>query len=167
MLLLVSFPVSSPSRRGQLLYQIAVDKTPVVALLDHGASHSFVAKDWAQQQHMSLVPLASPIHFSYFNGTHDAITHLAHAKSVRIGPHTRPWVFLAAASTPMPVVLGLDAVRGWPLFYSPLDDRLFVVEDVPTKEEPSVLDEYPMQRESVEVSLNEPENPSLQRYICI
>ena len=74
------------------------------------------------------------------------------------------WVFLAAASTPMPVVLGLDAVRGWPLFYSPLDDRMFVVEDVPTKEEPSVLDEYPMQRESVEVSLNEPENPSLQRY---
>ena len=27
----------------------------------------------------------------------------------------------------MPVVLGLDAIRGWPLFYSPLDDRLFVL----------------------------------------
>ena len=48
---------------------------------------------------------------------------------VTIGPYTRPWSFHVIPATPLPVVLGLDAVRGWPLFYSPLDDCLFVVEE--------------------------------------
>ena len=160
------FPISSPSRKGQLLYQIAVDRNPVVALLDHGASHSFVAKDWARKHHMSLVPLASPIHFSFFNGTHDAITHLAHAKSVCIGPHNRPWVFLAAAATPMPVVLGLDAVRGWPLFYSPLDDRLFVVDDAPAREEPTVIEEHSFQSRLTESQPATPSNSQPQCHVA-
>ena len=124
------FPVTSPSKKGQLLYKIEVDRVPVVALLDHGASHSFMSKDWAFENQMPLKPLKKPFQFSFFNGTHDSITHLAYSKAVRIGTHSRPWTFFVVSSTPMPVVLGLDAIRGWPLFYSPLDDRLFIIDDL-------------------------------------
>ena len=123
------FPVVSPTKKGQLLYSIEIERVPVVALLDHGASHCFMSSDWAQQNRIPMKPLTSPYTFSFFNGSHDTITHLAHPRAVRIGPHSRPWTFFVVRSTPMPVVLGLDAIRGWPLFYSPLDDRLFIVDD--------------------------------------
>ena len=37
------FPVCSPQRKGQLMYEIRVEGHPVIALLDHGASHSFMS----------------------------------------------------------------------------------------------------------------------------
>ena len=82
------FPVTSPNTRGQLLYQIQVDKISVVSLLDHRASHCFISKEWAHQNQMPLKPLPHPIQFSFFNGTHDTITHTAHACSVQIGHHS-------------------------------------------------------------------------------
>ena len=124
------FPVAPPSLRGQLLYRISVEHVPVIALLDHGASHSFMCKEWAVRNGIPMRPLAHPFTFSFFNGTHDVISHLAYPKAVRIGPHIRPWTFFAVASSPMPVVLGLDAIRGWPLFYSPLDNHLFIVDEL-------------------------------------
>ena len=39
------FPVIPPASKGQLLYRIKVDQNPVVALLDHGASHCFMARE--------------------------------------------------------------------------------------------------------------------------
>ena len=113
------FPIASPSHKGQLLYRIEIDRVPVMALLDHGASYSFMSKEWAQEHYLPLKPLIQPFKFSCFNGTQDTITHIAYPKMVAIGPHVRPWTFFVVSSTPMPVVLGLDAVRGWPLFYSP------------------------------------------------
>ena len=122
------FPVSPPGQKGQLLYPIQVNSIPVVALLDHGASHCFMAREWAIEKQLPMEPLARPGTFTFFNGTHDSITHLVRCSSVQIGSHRRPWTFLVVSATPMPVVLGLDAIRGWPLFYSPLDDRLFILE---------------------------------------
>ena len=55
---------------------------------------------------------------------------MAYPKSVRIGPYDWPWTFFVVARAPCAIVIGLDAIWGWPLFYSPLDDRLFVVEDI-------------------------------------
>ena len=122
------FPVSPPGQKGQLLYPIQVDSIPVVALLDHGASHCFMAREWAIEKQLPMEPLARPGTFTFFNGTHDSITYLVRCSSVQIGSHRRPWTFLVVSATPMPVVLGLDAIRGWPLFYSPLDDHLFILE---------------------------------------
>ena len=90
-------------------------------------------KEWAHRNSIPMRPLAHPFTFSFFNGMHDVITHLAYPKAVRIGPHNHPWTFFVVASSPMPVVLGLDAIHGWPLFYSPLDDRLFIVDDLGTR----------------------------------
>ena len=52
------FPVSSPTLRGQLLYRIEVEHSSVVALLDHGASHSFMSKEWALRNHVPIKPLS-------------------------------------------------------------------------------------------------------------
>ena len=76
-----------------------------------------------------MKPLAHPFTYSFFNGTHDVIAHMAYPKAVRIGSYNRPWTFFVVAAAPCAVVIGLDAIRGWPLFYSPLDDRLFVADD--------------------------------------
>ena len=124
------FPVSSPTLRGQLLYRIEIEHTSVIALLDHGASHSFMSKEWAIRNRIPMKPLSHLFTYSFFNGTQDVISHMAYPRSVRIGPYVRPWTFFAVARSPCAVVLGLDAIRGWPLFYSPLDDRLFVVENI-------------------------------------
>ena len=124
------FPVSSPTLRGQLLYRIEIEHTSVTALLDHGASHSFLSKEWAIRNRVPMKPLSHPFTYSFFNGTHDVISHMAYPRSVQIGPYDRPWTFFVVTRSPCAVVIGLDAIRGWPLFYSPLDDRLFVVEDI-------------------------------------
>ena len=86
-----------------------------------------MAREWVSEKRFHMEPLPRPGTFSFFNGTHDSITHLVRGAFVQIGTHRRPWTFLVVSATPMPVVLGLDAIRGWPLFYSPLDDRLFVL----------------------------------------
>ena len=51
------FPITSPTRRGQLLYRIEIEHTSVVALLDHGASHSFLTQEWAIRNHVPMKPL--------------------------------------------------------------------------------------------------------------
>ena len=74
--------------------------------------------------------LSYPFTYSFFNGTHNVISHMAYPRSVRIGLFDRSWTFFVVARTPCTIVLGLDTIQGWPLFYSPLDDRLFVVKNI-------------------------------------
>ena len=84
------FPITSPTLRGQLLYRIEIEHTSVITLLDHGASHSFMSKEWATRNRVPMKPLSHPFTYSFFNGTHDVISHMAYPKSVRIGPYDRP-----------------------------------------------------------------------------
>ena len=87
------------------------------------------------EHHVPLDSLPRPQQFTFFNGSRDVVTHLARPRAVQIGCHQCSWTFLVVTATPMPIVLGLDAIRGWPLFYSPLDDRLFILPDsFPTNE---------------------------------
>ena len=105
-------PAAPPANKGQLLYHIKINDIPAVALLDHGASHCFIAREWALEKRFHIELLLRPRTVSFFNGTHDSITHLVRGAFVQIGTHRHPWTFLVVSATPMPVVLGLDAIRG-------------------------------------------------------
>ena len=110
------FPITSPIRRGQLLYRIEIEHSSVIALLDHGASHSFMTQEWAIRNRMPMKPLPYPFTYSFFNGTRDTISHMAYPKSVCIGPYDRPWTFFVVARSPCAVVMGLDAILASILF---------------------------------------------------
>ena len=44
--------------------------------------------------------------------------------------HTRPWKFYVVDSAPVAAVLGMDAILSWPLFFSPLDCRIFILPEL-------------------------------------
>ena len=83
-------PAVPPAKKGQLLYHITINDNPAVALLDHRASYCFMAREWALEKRFHMEPLPRPRTFSFFNGTHDSITHLVRGASVQIGTHQAP-----------------------------------------------------------------------------
>ena len=54
------FPVESPTQVGQLLYAFNIGGYDVTALVDFGASHSFISKEWAEDKNFDLTPLRPP-----------------------------------------------------------------------------------------------------------
>ena len=120
-------PMEPPGTAGQLYYEIRINGEPVKMLLDCGASHSFMRKDWAERRELVYSALSPPRAAGTFNGQKEMIEAVAHVESMMIGNHRRRWNFYVVRHAPAPIVLGMDAVKALPLFYNPIDDSLFVV----------------------------------------
>ena len=123
-------PMQSPSQTEQLHYQVFVEGSPIRALLDPGASHSFIWEEWARTQKLTYTPLDPPRAVGVFNGEKEYVRYVAHVKKFGIAGHVRPWNFYVIARSPTPIVVGLDAVRAMPLFYNPLNDCLYVAPEL-------------------------------------
>ena len=44
--------------------------------------------------------------------------------------HVRIWKFYVIDSAPFPAILGADAILSWPIFFSPLDYRIFIIPEL-------------------------------------
>ena len=67
-------PLAHPLQASLLYYQIEANKTPIVAMLDTGASHTFITYELADQIQAELKPLDDAITTTDFGGQKSSIT---------------------------------------------------------------------------------------------
>ena len=115
--------VSDPNSRI-LRYWVEVHGEKVNALLDTGATHSFVKGEWARRHNLPTKP-CSVASISFFNLQSSLVVQEARV-SVQIGDRKRKWKFLVMEVAPYPVVLGIDFLRCWGLVLDPTTLDLFV-----------------------------------------
>ena len=124
------FPIRPPNKLGQLLYKFCIEGYDVTTLLDLGASHSFVTRNWAMGKGLDLVPIRPPRPVGLFSGHKNHIRYVAMSLKLRFKEHVRTWKFYVIDAAPFPAVLGADAILSWPIFFSPLDYRIFIIPEL-------------------------------------
>ena len=124
------FPIQAPNKLGQLLYKFTIEGYPVTTLLDIGASHSFITRTWASDKGLDLTPIRPPRPVGLFSGQKNFIRHIAIVDKIEFGDYVRTWKFYVIDSAPFPAILGADAIMSWPIFYSPLDHRIFILPEL-------------------------------------
>ena len=95
-----------------------------------GASHSFITKEWTADKNLDLTPVRPPRPVGVFGGQKNYIRHAALDLRVAFREHVRPWRFYVIDSAPYSAVIGADAMMSWPLFFSPLDYRIFILPEL-------------------------------------
>ena len=123
-------PLPCDPSMPQLFYPISVSGCAATALLDPGASHSFMRWSWARERSLPAKPLSLPLGMTTFNNQRAQITHSVEAPVEMKGLH-KEWVFLLAEQTPATIVIGLDMLLAWPLFLNLLDRCLYLTSSVP------------------------------------
>ena len=66
-------PLAHPPQASLLYYQIEANKTPIVAMLDTGASHTFITYELADQIQAELKPLPDVVTTTDFGGQKSSI----------------------------------------------------------------------------------------------
>ena len=117
-------PVEQAQREGQLVYEILVNGQPARAMIDSGASHSFVKKEWAEEKGLCLAPLPRSVHVGLFADPATKVTQGLLGVNVEVAGLCRAWRLLALSQCPEQVVLGLDAIWEWCLFVNPRNATL-------------------------------------------
>ena len=123
-------PIQAPNKLGQFLYKISIEGYEVTTLLDLGASHSFITRTWASDKGLDLTPLRPPRPVGLFSGQKNYIRHVAMVTRLQFRDHIRTWKFYVIDSAPFPAILGADAIMAWPIFFSPLDHRIFILPEL-------------------------------------
>ena len=117
--------LAHPLQASLLYYQIEVNKTPIVAMLDTGASHKFITYELADQIQAELKPLPDVVTTTDFGGQKSSIQHMANL-SFCLASVSKTCCCYGTHEAPTPVVLGLDIVLLWPLFLNPVDYYIYV-----------------------------------------
>ena len=61
-------PVKHPSLSGRLEYPVVISTHSTVALLDHGATHSFIDRDWTMDRGLQISRLSRTMRLVEFSG---------------------------------------------------------------------------------------------------
>ena len=117
-------PLHDPRLVRQLQYAITVKGKPANALLDPGATHSFVKRSWVIEHSLQPTTLSSPSQVNSFNGQSTTLTQVLYA-ALGLGASSRAWAFYLVDQSPKDVVLGLDVMLQWPLFLDPTDGSIY------------------------------------------
>ena len=121
-------PLSPPGTSDHLLYRVTIEGREAEALLDHGASRSFISREWLVRQRLPATKREKPLTLLHFQGAAPAaVTHQYEARSVELCRQTISWNFLVAAHIPADVVIGLDYIRKMRVLFDPCTDRIFVL----------------------------------------
>ena len=87
----------------------------------------FIDRAWVRQNSCKTTDLLKPLRLIEFSGTSNVLRKQVHIRKVEFAGVRRPWSFLVSPNLPYPVVISLDLIRSWPLYYNPYDDRILVV----------------------------------------
>ena len=122
--------VKAPPQASLLHYPVLVDNNPNTAMLDTGASHSFITRTLVTDLKLSTIRLGTSLTATDFGGARAVITETVTA-ALTLAKSAKKWSFYVCKHAPAPVVLGLDAVLRWPLFLNPRDMCLHFVPEQP------------------------------------
>ena len=128
---LVVAPVRSPPLASLLYYPILVDNNPTTAMLDTGASHSFITRTLVTELKLLPTRLDTSLTATDFGGARAVITETVTA-ALSLANSAKKWSFYVCGHALAPVVLGLDAVFHWPLFLNPRDMYLHFASEQPS-----------------------------------
>ena len=146
-------PVRSPPQSPLLHYPIMVNEQPTTAMLDTGASHSFITRTLVQQLKLSSTRLQVSLTATDFSGSQAVISEMVTAV-ISLSNTSRQWTLYVCARAPAPVVLGLDVVLKWPLYLNPADRCLHIIpssgtnDTTPSERECSIAKTIPKELES-------------------
>ena len=118
-------PLPDSSNEGGLVYPVTLDGWQTSALLDHGATVSFIEEKVARSHGLGITQLAQPRWLMEFTGKRTKLTTCARVQKVGFAGLNLPWCFLITETAPKPVVIGLDLIRRWRVVYDPRDDAVF------------------------------------------
>ena len=133
---LVVEPVRAPPQASLLHYPILVDNNPTTAMLDTGASHSFITRTLVTDLKLSTIRLGTSLTATDFGGARAVITETVTA-ALSLANTAKKWSFYVCGHAPAPVVLGLDAVLRWPLYLNPRDMCLHFAPEQPNQPGPT------------------------------
>ena len=122
----LSTPVCDPTGR-KLQYEVQIAGQKVMALLDTGATHSFVRHQLVKQWDLQMRPRAR-MAVKFFNRTATVVEHEVEL-SLMIECQERRWTFLVLSDAEDPLVVGLDLVRAWKMVVDPINLRLYMPKD--------------------------------------
>ena len=117
-------PVDCPFQSKHLVYPIKVNGVAVKAMIDSGASHSFVSQQLVERHGMEPSKLIRPLNVGLFADPAIRLTQVLKDCEVEVAGRSELWELLIMPECPEEVVLGLDAIWEWCLFVNPRDDTL-------------------------------------------
>ena len=117
-------PSHAPPKFTLLYFSVRVDNNATTAMIDTGASHSFVTEELVQKLCLPVKTLSTPMTATDFGGTVATVTKTV-TTTFCLASITRRWMFYVSEKAPAPVVIGLDLVLKWPLYLNPLDKCLY------------------------------------------
>ena len=117
-------PSHAPPKFTLLYFSVRVDNNATTAMIDTGASHSFVTEELVHKLCLPVKTLSTPMTATDFGGTVATLTKTV-TTTFCLASITRRWMFYVSEKAPAPVVIGLDLVLKWPLYLNPLDKCLY------------------------------------------
>ena len=115
-----------------------VDNNATTAMVDTGASHSFVTEELVQKLCLPVKTLSTPLTATDFGGAIATVSKTV-TTTFCLASVTRRWMFYVSEKAPAPVVIGLDLVLKWPLYLNPLDKCLYFPRIPVTNTSPSLM----------------------------
>ena len=115
---IVVSPLKSPPQASLLYYPITIEQNETTAMLDTGASHSFITRMLVTKLKLTTTRLDASLTATDFGGTRATISEMV-TTVISLANTSYKWSFYICAQAPAPVVLGLDVVLRWPLFMNP------------------------------------------------
>ena len=104
-------PLTEPSATGRLEYKIVVEGIPAVALMDHGASYTFICKEWCRKNGLVTVEFSEPMLLTEFSGHVVSTSSSLRSARVSFAQVTGRWSFVVIEGIPALVVIGLNMIR--------------------------------------------------------
>ena len=101
------------------LYSVTLNGSAIIGLVDSGATHSFVRKDWAESHGLKL-DQCTPRSFTLFDRSSNHSSTVA-TTQIAIGSVSYRWTFIVIAQAPYALVIGLDLIRDMLLPLAPRD----------------------------------------------
>ena len=119
--------VHRPNKPNHLYYRVFIDGREVVAMLDNGATRSFMSQEWADRNSLRVTPLPKPMSLIHFKGRDDEPLLMEYkASRLTLARVTVPWSFLVLPDILADVVLGLDYMKWVRVYYDPESDYVYV-----------------------------------------
>ena len=130
-----------------------VNERPTMAMLNTGASHSFITRTLVQQLKLSSTRLQVSLTETDFSGSQAVMSEMVTAV-ISFSNTSRQWTLYVYARAPTPVVLGLVVVFKWPLYLNPSDQCLYIIpssginDTTPSERECSITKTIPKELKS-------------------
>ena len=118
-------PKTPPQKSGQLLFALTLDGIPATAIFDTGGESFLREKGMGGGKSPSYITAANSHTRTVFTGGQDPIESLLRVRQLHLIGTPISWNFRVISRAPQDVVIGLDLILHFNLYFDPSECRLF------------------------------------------